>query len=536
MSRKIIRFVAGIAISIALAWPVLPVHAAALWMKVTAPNGGEVLTAGNVYTITWQSSPNINSIWIGYSGCASCLNWIVTGIPNTGSYRWTVNVGNTSNTQFKIEITGYQTGVGSVTDYSDAAFTVLPKPTPTRTPTRTATSTNTPTFTPTKKPTVTPTYTFTPTYTPTPSDTPTFTPTNTATNTPTFTPTYTSTPSDTPTLTATNTATNTPTFTPTYTITPTSTFTPTKTPTVTPTYTVTPTSTFTPTKTPTVTPTYTITPTYTFTPTKTSTVTPTSTFTPTKTPTRTPTFTPTYTATNTSTSTPTLMLTPEPGTVSGVVFDDMNGNGTQDTGESGVYGVAVSVYDGTGTTFIASTTTDGDGNYSVYGLTAGTYQVVETLPDGYASTTSSSVSAVAVTAGGTTFVNFGVEAFTLAPTFTAVPPTLTNTATTTPAMWLQVTSPNGGEVMTVGDVYRITWNSSPNIDTVSIMVQTDPYHGNWVANNIPNAGYYDWTVFVGNTTNTQFYIYIIGGQTGVGQVTDTSDAAFTVLPAHYITH
>ena len=85
--------------------------------------------------------------------------------------------------------------------------------------------------------------------------------------------------------------------------------------------------------------------------------------------------------------------------------------------------------------------------------------------------------------------------------------------------------------MTAGDVYRITWDSSPNIDTVSIMVQTDPYHGNWVANNIPNAGYYDWTVFVGNTTNTQFYIYIIGYQTNVGSVTDTSDAAFTVLPA-----
>ena len=126
-----------------------------LWLTVTAPNGGEVMTVGNVYTITWQSSPNINSIMIGYSGCTGCLNWIVTGIPNTGSYSWTVNVGNTSNTQFKIEIIGYQTGVGSVTDYSDAPFTVLPAATPTFTSTS-----STPSNTPTLASTLTPTSTY----------------------------------------------------------------------------------------------------------------------------------------------------------------------------------------------------------------------------------------------------------------------------------------------------------------------------------------------------------------------------------------
>lgn len=111
------------------------------WITVTAPNGGEVLTVGEVYRITWQSSPNIDKVYLGYKSCSSCLDWIVTDYPNTGYYDWTVNVGNTINTQFTIDITGYETGSGSATDVSDAAFTVL-QPPPTATPT--ATPTNTP--------------------------------------------------------------------------------------------------------------------------------------------------------------------------------------------------------------------------------------------------------------------------------------------------------------------------------------------------------------------------------------------------------
>jgi len=89
-------------------------------------------------------------VYIGYSGCTGCLNWIATGIPNTGSYNWTVNVGNTTNTQFKIEITGYETGVGSVTDDSDAPFTVIkPSTTATSTPTNIPTPTSTLVVTPT---------------------------------------------------------------------------------------------------------------------------------------------------------------------------------------------------------------------------------------------------------------------------------------------------------------------------------------------------------------------------------------------------
>ena len=133
------------------------------------------------------------------------------------------------------------------------------------------------------------------------------------------------------------------------------------------------TATWTPTFTPTASDTPTLTPTASTTPTFTPTASDTPTFTPTASDT--PTFTPTASDTPTNTS------TPVPGTINGTVFNDVNGNGTQETGETGVYGVAVSLYDSTGTIFIASTTADGNGNYNFSGLTAGTYQLVETMPE-----------------------------------------------------------------------------------------------------------------------------------------------------------
>ena len=119
-------------------------------LQVLQPNGGEILSVGSVYRITWNSTPDIDTVTIGYKSCDSCLSWIVNNIPNTGYYDWTVSVGNTINTQFKIYIIGYDTGVGSISDVSDNNFTVLqptPTPTQTRTPTATATASQTSTLT-----------------------------------------------------------------------------------------------------------------------------------------------------------------------------------------------------------------------------------------------------------------------------------------------------------------------------------------------------------------------------------------------------
>lgn len=135
------------------------------FIRITSPNGGEVYTEGDTVTIRWESSSNIDKVTIGYSSCPSCLDWIAFTAPNTGSYTWKVNVGNTINTQFVIDITGWETGKGSTTDRSDANFTVYQNPplftsTPIKTPTPTqqvqqtqppaATSAYTPAPTPTR--------------------------------------------------------------------------------------------------------------------------------------------------------------------------------------------------------------------------------------------------------------------------------------------------------------------------------------------------------------------------------------------------
>ena len=92
-------------------------------VTIVSPNGGETLCKGQTYHIVWNST-NVDKVSIGYSTGQGSLNWIVTGISNTGSYDWNVNVGNTTNTQFKIYVLGYHTGVGSKDDYSDNYFTV----------------------------------------------------------------------------------------------------------------------------------------------------------------------------------------------------------------------------------------------------------------------------------------------------------------------------------------------------------------------------------------------------------------------------
>ncbi len=123
-----------------------------IWIKVTSPNGGETLRVGETYTITWQSSPNIDKVTIGYKACPSCLDWIANNIPNTGSYNWKVFVGNTTNTKFKIYVIGYWTGHGSNSDTSDSDFTVLGNESPTATPyirptTASSSTTNSTTYT-----------------------------------------------------------------------------------------------------------------------------------------------------------------------------------------------------------------------------------------------------------------------------------------------------------------------------------------------------------------------------------------------------
>jgi hypothetical protein len=95
------------------------------------------------------------------------------------------------------------------------------------------------------------------------------------------------------------------------------------------------------------------------------------------------------------------------GTVSGVAFNDVNGNQARDPGESGMGGVMVSLLS-TGGTVIMATATAGDGSYSFSGVAEGNYAVTADVPAGYARTTPGSV-AIWVAPGGSANANFGFQ-------------------------------------------------------------------------------------------------------------------------------
>lgn len=90
------------------------------YIRITSPNGGQTYTDGQIVSITWEVSPNINSIKLGY-GYDGINGWIGTSnVPNTGSYDWRAVKGS----QMKIFIIGYETGQGNVGDSSDNFFAV----------------------------------------------------------------------------------------------------------------------------------------------------------------------------------------------------------------------------------------------------------------------------------------------------------------------------------------------------------------------------------------------------------------------------
>ncbi|MFO1430472.1 MAG: SdrD B-like domain-containing protein [Candidatus Competibacteraceae bacterium] len=77
------------------------------------------------------------------------------------------------------------------------------------------------------------------------------------------------------------------------------------------------------------------------------------------------------------------------GSLGNRVWNDANGNGTQDSGEPGIPGVTVNLYASNGTTLLATTATDANGLYSFPGLANDTYVVkvdTATLPTGFTAT------------------------------------------------------------------------------------------------------------------------------------------------------
>ena len=73
-----------------------------------------------------------------------------------------------------------------------------------------------------------------------------------------------------------------------------------------------------------------------------------------------------------------------PAALGDYVWNDANANGIQDSGETGISGVTVTLYGSDGTTMIGTpTTTAADGSYHFTNLAPGTYYVGFTKPSGY---------------------------------------------------------------------------------------------------------------------------------------------------------
>ncbi|HKD11718.1 MAG TPA: SdrD B-like domain-containing protein, partial [Thermoanaerobaculia bacterium] len=73
------------------------------------------------------------------------------------------------------------------------------------------------------------------------------------------------------------------------------------------------------------------------------------------------------------------------GTVSGTVYNDVNGNGVRDAGEAGMPSVTVQLKTPAGS-LVASTTSDASGNFLFNNVAAGQYVVSEIVPAGFVQT------------------------------------------------------------------------------------------------------------------------------------------------------
>ncbi len=175
--------------------------------------------------------------------------------------------------------------------------------------------------------------------------------------------------------------------------------------------------------------------------------------------------------------------------VTGVVYNDLDRDGTRDAGEPGLPGAIITLKDSAGNDIDSdpatagvqptTTTTGPDGSYSFPNVPAGNYQVVETQPTGYGSSTPNTVN-VTLPAGGSATANFGDTLSTLAGTVFRDDNDDATKATAEPGIagvTLQVQNAAGDPV-----------DTDPTTPGVQDTVVTDA-SGNYKFNNLPAGTY-----------------------------------------------
>lgn len=176
--------------------------------------------------------------------------------------------------------------------------------------------------------------------------------------------------------------------------------------------------------------------------------TPTETFTPTPTepPTATPTPTETTTPTITATATPSATVTPAPtvtatatpaaGTIRGVVWHDLDRDGSREAGEPGLPGTTLTLRN-MAYQVVDSFITDSSGQYEFAGLPAGNYVLSAAFPPGFQPSTADSW-IVAVLANWTVTIDFGAwlsGTMTPTPTQTSTPEVVLPARCYIPLLW-----------------------------------------------------------------------------------------------------
>ena len=95
------------------------------------------------------------------------------------------------------------------------------------------------------------------------------------------------------------------------------------------------------------------------------------------------------------------------GGISGMKFNDINGDGVKDPGDGGLSGWTIQLDKDANGTVDATTVTDANGNYSFTGLTAGTYRIREVNQVGWIQTTVNPADVTVVSGTNSTGNNFG---------------------------------------------------------------------------------------------------------------------------------
>jgi len=90
-------------------------------LQLTAPNGGEFLTANSVSQVTWSSTGVVNGVKIAYS-IDGGLTWteVIASTPDDGTFDWTVPDIEASDVRLRIE----DAVDGVPSDVSDGAFAI----------------------------------------------------------------------------------------------------------------------------------------------------------------------------------------------------------------------------------------------------------------------------------------------------------------------------------------------------------------------------------------------------------------------------